>query len=347
VASENVAPGEFELISRFFKGPAEQFAGTALNHPKAMGIGDDGAVLAPLPSGEQLVMAMDTMVESRHYFPDMDPAALGHKCLAVNLSDLAAMGAKPLGFTLSLAIREPRESWLEDFSKGLLGLAQQWDCTLLGGDTVRVPLGSAETISVAALGTVPTGMAIMRSGAREGDDLWVSGELGDPMIALTQDHRDTKLCWPQPRVALGLALRDIAHAAIDISDGLASELAHLMRASSAASSTNLVARVRLEALIDCLGPRLSSRLAAGESPRDLCRIAASGGDEYELLFAAPAEHRSAVEGLAKRLALPLHCIGRVTQSPDESAFSWPVIWEDAQACPLPASEWPKAGFEHF
>lgn len=347
MASENVVPGEFALISRFFRGPAEQFAGTALKHPKAIGIGDDGAVLAPLPSGEQLVMAMDTMVESRHYFSDADPVALGHKCLAVNLSDLAAMGAKPLGFTLSLAIREPRVSWLEGFSKGLLCLAQKWDCSLLGGDTVRVPPGSTETISVAALGTVPTGMAIMRSGAREGDDLWVSGELGDPVVALTQDHRDTKLCWPQPRVELGLALRDLAHAAIDISDGLASELAHLMRASSAASSTKLVARVRLEALIECLGPRLSRRLAAGESPRDLCRIAASGGDEYELLFAAPVENRSVLEDLAKRLALPLHCIGRVAQSPDASAAFSPVIWEDTQACPLPASEWPKAGFEHF
>jgi thiamine-monophosphate kinase len=347
VASENAALGEFELIARCFKGPAAGFAATALRHPKALGIGDDGAVLAPRPDGEQLVMAMDTMVESRHYFPDVDPAALGHKCLAVNLSDLAAMGAKPLGFTLSLAIRESRTSWLEEFSRGLLGLAQRWDCALLGGDTVRVPIGSAETISVAALGTVPTGRAIARSGAREGDDLWVSGALGDPVLALTEDHADPKLCWPEPRVALGVALRDLAHAAIDVSDGLVSELAHLMRASSAATARNLVARVRLEALIDCFGARLSRRLASGEAPRMLCRIAASGGDEYELLFAAPAEHRSALEALASRLALPLHCIGRVAQSADASAALSPVIWEDAQARPLPTSEWPKPGFEHF
>ncbi|MEO7938751.1 MAG: thiamine-phosphate kinase, partial [Burkholderiaceae bacterium] len=225
--------GEFDLIARYFHQPVRR---------AALGVGDDCALLRMAP-GQQLAVSCDMLVLGRHFLPEDDPNALGHKSLAVNLSDLAACGARPLAFTLALALPDADASWLEPFSQGLLALARAHDCELVGGDTTRGPL----TICITVFGEVPaqgTGsQALLRSGARAGDDLYVSGTLGDARLALEAARgqwtlpqaalatASQRLHRPTPRVALGLALRGIAHAAIDVSDGLLGDLGHVLKAS--------------------------------------------------------------------------------------------------------------------
>ncbi|MBQ0130966.1 MAG: thiamine-phosphate kinase, partial [Comamonas sp.] len=218
--------GEFELIRRFFQRPTRR---------SALGIGDDCALLAPA-AGMQMAISTDMLVEGKHFFADVSPQLLGHKALAVNLSDLAACGAKPLAFTLALSLPRADAAWCQAFTEGLFALADAHDCELIGGDTTQGPLN----ICITVFGEVPTGTALLRSGAQVGDDIWVSGTLGDARLALDALLRQhalppavlaqarQRLEQPTPRVALGMALRGIAASALDVSDGLYGDLSHIL-----------------------------------------------------------------------------------------------------------------------
>jgi len=290
---------EFDLIARYFTRPLHRASRAAL------GIGDDCALLAPSP-GMQLAISSDMLVEGRHFFAGADPFRLGHKCLAVNLSDLAAMGAKPLAFTLALALPEASEEWLSAFSAGLFSLADEHECELIGGDTTKGPLN----ICITVFGELPPGQALRRDAARTGDDIWVSGTLGDARLALAGYRREIaldtttlesaagRLHQPEPRVALGLALRGIAHAAIDISDGLAGDLGHILKLSGAGATLNADA---LPA-----GPMLG-RLGADTRRR----FTLAGGDDYELCFTAPSSRRDAVFAAARACATAVARIGSI------------------------------------
>jgi thiamine-monophosphate kinase len=293
--------GEFDLIDRFFKRPVTR---------NVLGVGDDCALLATAP-GMQLAVTSDMLVEGRHFLPTVDPFKLGHKALAVNLSDLAACGAKPLAFTLALSMPQADEAWLEPFSRGLLALADEYGCELVGGDTTRGPLN----ICITAFGEVPQGQALLRSGARAGDDIYVSGTLGDARLAL-EVFRGTvsvpadvfeaaraRMEQPTPRLALGQALRGIATSAIDVSDGLLGDLGHILRQSS-------------------VGARIETSVAAGlmaaqgaldENQR--LEYVLAGGDDYELLFTAPAVQHDAVQAAAREAHIPTTRIGRIEAEP--------------------------------
>ncbi len=302
--------GEFELIRRFFERPDRPSSAR-------LGIGDDCALLDP-PVGESLAISTDMLVEGRHFFPDVDPAALGHKALAVNLSDLAAMGARPLGFTLALALPSADEGWLGAFAQGLFGLADAHGCELLGGDTTRGPLNLCVTV----FGSVPPADALRRDRARSGDDLWVSGRIGaaawavaarlsggsDELAAPAAAVARARLDRPDPRVSLGLALRGIARAAIDLSDGLAGDLGHVLERSSAACGTRLGATIAAGALP--VDPAL-----AALPPSRRWALAMSGGDDYELLFTAPSDRRDEIEAAGVRVGVEVTRIGSVLAQP--------------------------------
>jgi thiamine-monophosphate kinase len=300
-------PGEFELIRRYFERPA-----TPGRAP--LGIGDDCALIA---AGDEGVLAVSTdmLVAGRHFFDDVEPEALGHKALAVNLSDLAAMGARPLGFTLALALPGSDESWIGAFARGLFALADAHGCELVGGDTTRGPLNLCLTV----FGSVPPALALRRDRARVGDDLWVSGTLGAAAWALAcrlqagawpvtggaaLARARERLERPAPRVALGLALRGVAHAAIDLSDGLAGDIGHVLERSSAAAGVTLGADLEAAAL------PVDSALDGLPEARRL-ELALAGGDDYELLFAAPASARDEVLVAGTRVGLTLSRIGRI------------------------------------
>lgn len=292
--------GEFELIERYFRRPT----------PRAvLGPGDDCALLAPRP-GMQLAISSDMLVEGRHFLPTVAPERLGHKALAVNLSDLAACGAQPLAYTLALAMPRADEAWIERFASGLHALADTHGCELVGGDTTAGPLN----ICITVFGETPAGGALLRSGARPGDEVWVShplgGGVGDARLALEvfrgvvvldgtgleQVRRAMEL--PQPRVALGLALRGVASAAIDVSDGLLGDLAHLLRRSG------------VGAIIDVDAVPRSAVLAA--LPMELQRLCTlSGGDDYELVFTAPPSAHDRVLAAGRDSGTGVSCIGRV------------------------------------
>lgn len=337
---------EFQFIDRLLQQQAQQdqpfFA-----QPHSLGIGDDAAVLPPHPAGEQLVVSTDMLVEGQHYWPTVDPTALGHKVLAVNLSDLAAMGAKPLAFTLSAGLAQIDTTWLQAFLKGLFGLSRRYGCALVGGDTVRVPAGSPQVFSVCIWGSVPIGQALLRGGLQPGDDLWVSGHLGDPAYAVSQHRSDLKLDWPEPRVELGQALMGVAHAAIDISDGLAAEVAHLVKASVQASSISLTATLNWQAIP--LGPSLHQAIAAGHLSDQAARIyAANGGDDYELCFSAPQAKRAEIESIAQRLSCPVTRVGQVSGAhPATTAHS--VCWRDHHGPLAPdlVQQISSRGYDHF
>ena len=337
--------GEFELIERFFK--RNQAAAPAQNAPAAtdaiaLGIGDDCALLRP-PPGTQLAVSTDLLVEGRHFFADVDPAALGHKALAVNLSDLAAMGAEPLAFTLALALPPERaqdEAWLAALAQGLFALADAHGCALVGGDTTAGPL----TLCITVFGQVPAGHALRRDGARAGDDLWVSGTLGDARLALAALRGEIdlpaealaqarqRLERPTPRLALGTALRGIAHSAIDVSDGLAGDLGHILKASQVGAAIEAVDASKL----------IASRamLAGAEGPfglKSLLSFILTGGDDYELAFTAPPAARAAVQAAAQRAATPVTRIGRIEAEPGLR-----LIDAHGRATPLAAR-----AFDHF
>jgi thiamine-monophosphate kinase len=300
--------GEFELIERFFSRPSP----TAV-----LGVGDDCALLA-LRAGMQLAISSDMLVSGRHFFADVDPFTLGHKALAVNLSDLAACGARPLAFTLALALPEARESWLLPFSRGMLALADAHDCELIGGDTTKGPL----TISITVFGEVPPARALLRSGAVPKDDIYVSGHLGDARLALDAlmgvqqlapallEPARQRLELPQARIALGLALRGVASAAIDVSDGLLGDLGHILQSSGVGATVQTGAA---PALLGAWANPASVRLAcvpALDAPR-ATQLVFAGGDDYELVFTAPPAQRAAVQAAAQDSATPVTRIGQV------------------------------------
>jgi thiamine-monophosphate kinase len=296
------AMGEFDLIARYFKRPT----------PKALlGVGDDCALLQPRP-GTQLAISCDMLVAGRHFLHDVLPLHLGHKALAVNLSDLAACGAKPLAFTLALSLPGIDEPWLDGFSKGLLQLADAHGCELIGGDTTAGPLN----ICITVFGEVQ-GQALLRSGAEPGHDIYVSGHLGDARLALQAllgqralpadllEQARMRLECPEPRVALGLALRGLASAAIDLSDGLIGDLGHVLKASGVGATLQTQALSSLlRASTHPQWPPLSAQIKVLDE-------VLSGGDDYELLFTAPAQHRDAVTRAALDSQTPVTRIGRI------------------------------------
>ncbi len=316
---------EFDLIKRYFTRPT----------PGAtLGVGDDAALLC-VSDGMELAISTDMLVSGTHFFPDADPYLLGHKTLAVNLSDLAAMGATPRWATLALSLPSEDASWLQRFSEGFFALADAYGVELIGGDTTRGPLNLCVTI----MGEVPRGKALRRSGALVGDDIWVSGALGTAALGLA--HLQGKIALPegarlsclaalqqpQPRVALGLALRDIAHSAIDISDGLLADLGHILECSDAA------AEVRYDRL-----PMSSLFASCGDVMPELAQhCVLSGGDDYELCFTAPVAQRDEIEMLATRLRLPLSRIGKIV-----SGRGCKVRAEDGSVMTIKES-----GYDHF
>ncbi|HIV69398.1 MAG TPA: thiamine-phosphate kinase [Candidatus Aquabacterium excrementipullorum] len=297
--------GEFDLIERYFN----RVHHAADQGPRRAVVpnGDDCAVIAPA-AGMQLAVSTDTMVEGRHFLSTVDPARLGHKALAVNLSDLAACGAKPLAFTLALTLPRVDERFLAGFASGLLALADEHDCELVGGDTTAGPLA----IGITVMGEVPPGQALLRSGAQPGDELWVSGWPGEARLAL-EAFRGTlkpplsgeafeaarlRMEQPSPRVALGLALRGLASSAIDVSDGLLGDLGHVLKRS------RVGAAIALGALP--VSPWLASRPVAEQQDNVL-----AGGDDYELLFTAPAARHAEVLAAGQAAGVPVHRIGLV------------------------------------
>jgi thiamine-monophosphate kinase len=300
--------GEFDLIARYFTRPVRR---------AALGVGDDCALLAPAP-GMQLAVSSDMLVQGRHFFADVDPERLGHKALAVNLSDLAACGARPLAFTLALSLPRVDEAWLAGFSRGLLALADGHGCELVGGDTTQGPLN----ICITVFGEVPAGQALLRSGARPGDDIYVSGTLGDARLALEalQGHitlpadvlaaARLRLEQPTPRVALG----------------------HILRASGTGAcidtsiTTDLIASSALP---------ISAR---GQfDPELLHQCTLAGGDDYELAFTAPVARRAAVAAAALASSTPVTRIGRIEAEPG-------LRLVDAQGQPVVQRY---ASFDHF
>ncbi|MDQ6629499.1 MAG: thiamine-phosphate kinase [Pseudomonadota bacterium] len=314
--------GEFELIERYFTRPL-RLAG--------IGVGDDCALLTPAP-GMQLAVSSDMLVEGRHFLSTVAPERLGHKALAVNLSDLAACGARPVAFMLALALPAADEAFLAPFSRGLFSVADRYGCELVGGDTTRGPL----TIAITVFGEVPHGAALLRSGAVAGDDLFVSGTLGDARLALDVFRGLTALPGdafarvrrameePEPRLALGMALRGIASSAIDVSDGLAGDLAHLLRRSGVAAAVDTDALPR------------SSDLAAQPADRQRAYLQ-SGGDDYELVFTAPRDRRAAVAEAAARSATMVTRIGAIEAGSG-------IRWLDAAGRDVAG---PTASFDHF
>jgi len=298
--------GEFDLIGRYFERPPHA---THVSAGVDLGIGDDCAVLQP-QAGHQWLVSSDMLVEGRHFLSTVAPDRLGHKALAVNLSDLAACGATPRAFTLALALPRADEAWLEGFARGLFALADAQGIALVGGDTTQGPLNLCITV----MGEVPQGQALLRSGAREGDDIYVSGTLGDARLALEvfrgtialageqfEAARRAMEC-PTPRVALGQALRGIAHSAIDVSDGLLGDLGHILRRSGVGATL----------LADAL-PK--SALLAGQPVEVRREMGLAGGDDYELVFTAAPDRREAVQRAAERSATPVARIGRIEAAP--------------------------------
>ncbi len=294
---------EFDLIKQYFMRPGPGRA--------ALGIGDDCALINPTP-GMQLAISSDMLVEGRHFFAGADARMLGHKCLAVNLSDLAAMGARPVAFTLALALPAADPDWLAAFSAGLFALADAHGCELIGGDTTKGPL----TISITIFGELAPGHALRRDAARPGDDIWISGTLGDARLALACYWNEYaldpgpmaiaagRMHMPTARVALGLALAagPLAHAAIDISDGLVGDLGHILARSGVGATL----------VVDALpaGPVL-----AAQDLNLRRRFCAAGGDDYELCFTAPQANRAAIVAAAQDAGTVVTRVGSIEAEP--------------------------------
>jgi len=291
-------PSEFDLIRRHFT--------RAVRHTD-LAVGDDAALIAPR-AGMRLAISTDMLVAGTHFFADTDPEALGWKTLAVNVSDLAAMGAEPRWALLAVALPAADEAWITAFARGLFACAECFGVDVVGGDTTRGPLNLCVTI----VGEVPAGHAVTRSGARIGDDIWITGVPGRAALGLAHLRGEIALgadaaarCLdalhrPQPRVEAGLALRGIASAMLDVSDGLVGDLEHILEASG------------VGALLDAAALPLAPLLAAGADPGLARRCLLSGGDDYELLFTAGAAERETLVALAGRLDLPLTHVGTIT-----------------------------------
>jgi thiamine-monophosphate kinase len=309
-------PSEFALIDRYFK--------RTTSHT-ALGVGDDGAIVQPSP-GTELVISTDMLVAGTHFLPDANPEDLGWKTLAVNVSDMAAMGAEPRWALLAAALPAATESWVSRFAAGFFACAEQFGIDVIGGDTTRGPRNFCVTI----FGEVPAGGALLRSGARVGDEIWVSGRPGRAALGLAHlqgrhvlQGAELAECLaalhrPQPRVALGLALRRFATAAIDVSDGLLADLGHVLKASAVGATVRIAGLPAEGVARDCL---------------------LGGGDDYELLFTVPAAHRAQVAELSDRLSLPLACIGNIEAS---NPGSLRVLDSNGGAIALA-----QTGYDHF
>lgn len=316
---------EFDVIRQYF---------TRAPQHSELGVGDDAALIRVSPNME-LAISADMLVSGTHFFAEADPYQLGWKALAVNLSDMAAMGAQPKWATLAIALPNIDHAWLAEFSRGLFACADTFGVDLIGGDTTRGPL----TISVQIMGEVPNGLAIKRSGAQLGDQIWLSGPLGHAALALAHLQARIKLdadtfarCasalhTPQPRVALGLALRGIATSAIDISDGLAADLGHVLNAS------NLGAKLHLTQLPQASHWPMASQL----EPAEQLKLLLAGGDDYELCFSTSAADHERISQLGLSLGLPLLCVG-------EMVAERGLVVHGLAGEPLDIQE---AGFDHF
>ena len=310
-------PSEFALIDRYFR--------RATIHTQ-LGVGDDGAIVRPTP-GCELVISTDMLVSGTHFLPDTNPEDLGWKTLAVNVSDMAAMGARPRWALLAAALPAATESWIEKFARGFFACAEAFDIDIIGGDTTRGPRNFCVTI----FGEVPEGQALLRSGARAGDDIWVSGLPGRAALGLAHlqgrhvlpnpEECLAALHRPQPRVALGLALRGRATAAIDISDGLLADLGHILDESGVSATLNI--------------PGLPP-----PGPERDCLLA--GGDDYELLFTASASRRADIAALAETLGLALTRIGTI--EPGEPGVPPRLTLLDTDGRPVPIDH---RGYDHF
>lgn len=315
---------EFELIAKYFT----RRAGTA-----ALGVGDDCALLRP-PAGLVMAITVDTLCEGTHFLPAADARLLGHKSLAVNLSDLAAMGADPRWFLLALALPDVDESWLTAFSAGMFALADAQGVELIGGDTTRGP----RAITITAIGTLPPGYALRRDAAQAGDDVWLSGSTGDAALGLAHlkgrialapeaaARCVARLHAPEARVRLGQRLRGVAAAAIDVSDGLLADLGHILERSNVGAEIDYEALPRSPDLHACADAALA----------DECLLA--GGDDYELLFTAAPDRRAAVEAAGAAAAVPVTRIGRIVRGAPE------VRLLDRAGKPLHIE---RTGFDHF
>lgn len=290
---------EFSLIQKYFNQTSSQVD---------LSIGDDAALFR-VKSGYQVAISTDMLVAGTHFFEDCAPYYIGWKSLAVNVSDMAAMGAKPKWATLAIALPEVNEAWLAEFSRGFFACAEAFNVDLIGGDTTHGPLN----ISVTIMGEVETGKALVRSGAKAGDDIWISGVLGNAALGLQcllknidLTEAEQEIClqdlyMPQPRVSLGLALSGLATSCIDVSDGLLADLSHILSASK------LGADIHLDQ-VACL-PTMKHRLQEAIVKQAVL----AGGDDYELCFTAPAKNSSAIQALSEQLSLPLTCIGKITK----------------------------------
>jgi thiamine-monophosphate kinase len=314
---------EFDLIARHFMRPAAN---------AVLGVGDDCA-LVDVTNGMDLAVSTDTMVSGTHFFPDVDPENLGHKALAVNLSDIAAMGAMPYWAMLALTLPSVDHAWLAAFAKGFFDLAQEYNVSLVGGDTTRGPL----TLTVTIMGEVPAGAALRRNGAKVGNDVWVSGNIGDAALAVAHRHGKLvltesdyheavmRLYEPTPRVALGQALRGLATAAIDVSDGVLADLGHICRLSGVGAT------VELDKMpVSAIG----AKHFASEAGRNAI---ISGGDDYELCFTAPPNSRESIEDLVDMLGIPLTRIGQVKRGKGVS-----LLGIDGKAVKIDGR-----GYDHF
>lgn len=316
-------PGEFDLIRRYFTTPTPH---------TLLGPGDDCALVAVTP-GQELAVSTDMLVEGRHFVRGTDPRRLGHKSAAVNLSDMAAMGATPRWVTLALALPDPNPGWVGEFAAGFHGLLAAHGVDWVGGDTTAGPLA----ISVTVLGEVPPLQALRRAGAQAGDDIWVSGTLGDAALGLqclqgghALSPEDRRFCldrleMPAPRVGLGLALRGLAHAAIDVSDGLLADLGHILDAS------------RVGAILDLERLPRSAAMQRRQDMPGAAPLQLSGGDDYELCFTAAPRSASRIQQAAARAGVAVTCVGTVTAACER-------ILRDAFGQPLPVA-W--EGFDHF
>lgn len=314
---------EFDLIQRYF---------TRSTPDAVLGVGDDAA-LVRVNEHKELAISTDMLVSGTHFLADADPFLLGHKALAVNLSDMAAMGAQPRWAILALSLPDANEVWLEKFSAGFFALANEHQVSLIGGDTTRGPLNICVTI----MGEIPHGKALRRCNAKVGDDIWVSGKLGDAALALAHLQKRERLtdaefsaCAPSlhrpaPRVSLGVALREIAHSTIDISDGLLADLGHILKASG----------VGAEIFFSALP--ISSVMQSMHDKKLIQQFVLAGGDDYELCFTAPKTQRARIEKLSLRMSLPLTLIGHIT-----AASGCVVHAQNGQLINLE-----KSGYDHF
>ena len=316
---------EFDIIKTYFLNQKVK------RDDVGLGIGDDAA-LTSVPDGMQLAVAIDTLVEGIHFPENTSAEDIAFKALAVNLSDLAAMGAEPAWFTLALTLPESNSQWLKSFASGLFSLANKYNMQLIGGDTTRGPL----TISIQVAGYVPAGKALKRSGARVGDRVYVTGTLGDAALGLrciqhhakygSEQQAIEKLNRPQPRVNAGMAILDLASACIDISDGLVSDLGHILEASQAGASLNRAAIPLSKAI---------QQLCADDEAN--YSLALSGGDDYELCFCASPENEKTLQSVFNQLNIKLTCIGEIEQQTGLR------LHHNGTSCALKA----QTGYEHF